>query len=63
MCMWIHDNFAEIFASNIDPLQNPAYLHNRQMLFFGISISFAVLAFLLIISYLKPWGKRAKYTY
>lgn len=44
--------------NGINPLQNPFYLDNRQMLLIGISISIAILAFEVVISYLKPWGKR-----
>jgi hypothetical protein len=54
----IHDNFHGIFSRLVHPLQNPAYLENRQLLFTGIAISFAILIFLLLVSYLKPWGKR-----
>lgn len=38
--------------------QSPAYLHNHQMLIVGTIISLAILFILLLISYLKPWGKR-----
>lgn len=58
MRVWIHDNFTLIFSSPLHPLQNPFYLQNREMLFIGIAISFTILVFLLVISYLKPWGKR-----
>ncbi|MGM0866691.1 MAG: DUF2269 domain-containing protein [Bacillota bacterium] len=58
MRMWIHDNFKPIFSSSLHPLQNPLYLENREMLFIGTAISFSILLFLAIISYLKPWGKR-----
>jgi len=58
MRMWIHDNFKPIFSSSLHPLQNPLYLENREMLFTGSAISFAILLFLVVISYLKPWGKR-----
>ncbi len=54
----IHDNFDSIFSSVVHLLQNPVYLVNRQLLFIGIAISFAILISLLVISYLKPWGKR-----
>jgi Na+-transporting methylmalonyl-CoA/oxaloacetate decarboxylase gamma subunit len=47
-----------ITVVNIHPLQNPVYLENRQLLFFGTAISFSILLFLPIISYYKPWGKR-----
>lgn len=39
-------------------LQNPAYSHSRQMLLIGIAIALIIMFFLIIISYLKPWGKR-----
>lgn len=47
--------------SSIDqmiPLQNPAYLHSREMLIIGTIISLSILFFLVVISYFKPWGKR-----
>lgn len=55
MRIWI-DN--ALITSGIHPLQNPAYLEDRQLLFIGIAICVAILLFLVIISYLKPWGKR-----
>ncbi|WP_146160473.1 hypothetical protein [Desmospora activa] len=61
MRVWIHDTFGEIFSSQLPPLGNPMYLENRQMLFVGIAISLSILSFLVIISYIKPWGKRKKY--
>ncbi len=59
MRRWIHGHIAVSAAS---PLQNPAYLHNRQLLFIGIAISLSGLIFLTAISYLKPWGKRTSAT-
>lgn len=58
MRICIHDHFERIFSSKLDPLQNPLYLDNREMLLIGTAISFAILLFLVIISYIKPWGKR-----
>jgi len=58
MRIWIHESFTKIFSGNLHPLQNPAYLENREMLFIGTAISFSILIFLIVISYLKPWGKR-----
>lgn len=46
--------------SGVYPLQNPAYLESRQLLFIGIAVSIALLFFLVIVSYLKPWGGRNK---
>lgn len=53
--IWIDNALA---TSGMHPLQNPAYLTDRQLLFIGIAICIAILFFLVIISYLKPWGKR-----
>lgn len=63
MCMrvWIHDSFPILFADGMNPLQNPAYLENRRLLVMGTLVSLSILTFLVVISYLKPWGKRKKY--
>ncbi len=53
-----HDNFYKIFPDNIHPLNNPDYLQNRELLFISFAVAFAILISLLLISYLKPWGKR-----
>lgn len=62
MCMrvWIHDSFPILFADGMNPLQNPAYLENR-LLVMGTLVSLSILTFLVVIFYLKPWGKRKKY--
>ncbi|MFD1707234.1 DUF2269 domain-containing protein [Siminovitchia sediminis] len=60
MRIWIHTTVSGIFSNSIHPLQNPAYLYSRGMLFLGIVISFSMIIFLVVISYLKPWGKRQK---
>lgn len=54
----IHNTFPQIFAVDLYPLQNQAYLDNRLMMFIGIAICLSILIFLVAISYLKPWGKR-----
>ncbi|WP_349409852.1 DUF2269 family protein [Pseudalkalibacillus sp. SCS-8] len=58
MRVWLHDNFSEIFSSPTHPLENAFYLSNRLWIYFGLGLSFTILIFLVIISYLKPWGKR-----
>lgn len=58
MRVWLHDRFETIFSANGHPLDNPLYLQNRQMLFIGLAISFAILLCIVVISYFKPWGKR-----
>ncbi|TEB07685.1 hypothetical protein Psch_01240 [Pelotomaculum schinkii] len=45
-------------AAAIHPLQNPAYFHSLKILSIGIIISLAIFVFLVVISILKPWGKR-----
>ncbi|NLJ71988.1 MAG: DUF2269 domain-containing protein [Syntrophomonadaceae bacterium] len=47
------------FLSQANPMHNPAYFHSRQMLILGISIALGIMFFLVIISYIKPWGKRS----
>ncbi|MEH7367520.1 DUF2269 domain-containing protein, partial [Priestia megaterium] len=54
----VYNLFPQILSSNLHPLQNPLYFQSRKMLFLGISISFSLLTFLVVISYIKPWGKR-----
>jgi len=54
----VYNLFPKILSSDLHPFQNPLYFQSRRMLFGGISISFILLAFLVIISYIKPWGKR-----
>lgn len=57
--IWISDSLSTSkITSGMYPLQNAAYLENRQLLFVGIAICLALLLFLVVISYLKPWGKR-----
>ncbi|MEG6615182.1 hypothetical protein V6C27_01910 [Peptococcaceae bacterium 1198_IL3148] len=46
--------------SGLYSLQNPAYLESRQFLFIGIAISITILFLLVVVSYLKPWGKSVK---
>ncbi|WNB93893.1 DUF2269 domain-containing protein [Bacillus sp. NEB1478] len=58
MRMWIHDHFEEIFSNPVHPLENSFYLSNLQGLFLGITFSLVLLLFLVVISYVKPWGKR-----
>ena len=61
--IWISDSLSTSQITNgIYPLQNPAYFENRQLLFVGLEICIALLFFLVVISYLKPWGKREKYS-
>ncbi len=54
----VYNLFPKILSSDLQPLQNPLYFQSRQMLFIGIGISFILLGSLVIISYIKPWGKR-----
>ncbi|MCQ6268733.1 DUF2269 family protein [Fictibacillus sp. WQ 8-8] len=58
MRIWLHDNFKPVFNNPLHPLENALYLANRNMIFMGLLLSFSILAFLVIISYYKPWGKR-----
>ncbi len=54
---WVN-GMAEISAAERwQALQNPTYLHYRQMLSIFSSPQFIVLLFMVIISVLKPWGR------
>lgn len=43
---------------SLQNIMQSAYFHSRQMLLIGIAIALIIMFFLIIISYLKPWGKR-----
>ena len=45
-------------ANQVNPLQNPAYIDARQMFILGSTTLLTVLFFLVIVSIIKPWGKR-----
>lgn len=47
-----------MILSQSNPMQNPLYLHSRLMLLSGVSITLIAMLFLIIISYIKPWGQR-----
>ncbi len=44
----------------LSSLQNPSYYHSRQMLLTGVFIALIIMLSLVVISYLKPGGKRRK---
>lgn len=54
----IHNEIPKILSIELYPLQAQEYLNNRMMLFVGIVTCLVILLFLVVISYLKPWGKR-----
>lgn len=56
---WAH-NTLELSSINVNVLNNPIYLHDRQMLIMGLVSSIIVLVFVVAISRFKPWGKRNK---
>ncbi|OXM84820.1 hypothetical protein [Paenibacillus rigui] len=57
---WISETLQSSQNNSLLPLDNPVYLEYWQLLITGLSFSLAVLLFLVIISYFKPWGKRGK---
>jgi hypothetical protein len=57
---WLNGMVAISDAERIASLQNPEYLHNRQMLMIFGPIQVCVLAAVTFISVFKPWGKRAR---
>lgn len=54
---WAH-NTLELSLYDMNVLNNPVYLHDRQMLITGLILSAAVLILVVAISKFKPWGKR-----
>ncbi|HCF48756.1 MAG TPA: hypothetical protein DER60_00645 [Syntrophomonas sp.] len=56
---WLEETIALSSAGQIHLVENTTYLHSHQMLMIGTIISLSILLFLLLTSYLKPWGKRA----
>lgn len=56
---WAHSTF-ELAENDRNILNNSLYLHDRQMLIFGLIFATAVLIFVIAISKFKPWGKRKK---
>lgn len=54
----IQNEIPKILSIELYPLQAQEYLNNRMMLFVGIVTCLVILLFLVVISYLKPWGKR-----
>lgn len=57
---WIHDQLDKVFSSSLHPLQSALYLEHRTILLSCLAISLAVILFLVLISYVKPWGKVKK---
>ncbi len=61
MRIWFDQTVDLSSLGQMNPLQNPAYLHNRQLLIIGTIISLSILTFLVVTSYVKPWGKRKEH--
>lgn len=61
LVIWLEVNIDGLFSTNINPLDNPDYLWNRQWLLIGFITSLAMSLFLVVISLTKPWGMRRKY--
>ncbi|MEW6622434.1 MAG: DUF2269 domain-containing protein [Bacillota bacterium] len=57
MRFWL-DDAKYLSANDAGFLQNPVYLYNRDMLLIGFVSAVVLLILLLIISIIKPWGKR-----
>lgn len=58
MRVWFEQTIALSMVGQANPLHNPAYFANRQMLIAGTVFSLALLTFLVAVSVFKPWGKR-----
>lgn len=55
--LWIHPRLEAIFPPGVDPLHSPVYLENRNALLISLLFSISLIIALIVISYLKPWGK------
>lgn len=55
--IWIEGSL-HASAAGVHPLENPAYLHSRELLFIGTAIALAILISLTVISVFKPWRKK-----
>ncbi|MEG6522906.1 DUF2269 domain-containing protein [Desulfotomaculum sp. 1211_IL3151] len=58
MRIWFDQTVDLSSSGQMNPLQNPAYLHSRELLIIGTIISLGILISLVVISYFKPFGKR-----
>ncbi|MGF7184875.1 hypothetical protein GGQ84_000960 [Desulfitispora alkaliphila] len=54
------DDAIYISVNDANFLENAIYTYSRGAILYGLIGALAVVIFLLIISVLKPWGKRKK---
>ena len=56
--IWVQGSIQITKAKGLDALTDPVYLHDRNMLIISSIIQTSLLLFVIVISVLKPWGKR-----
>ncbi|MCM3719001.1 DUF2269 family protein [Fictibacillus phosphorivorans] len=56
--IWVQSSIQITKAKGLDALTDPVYLHDRNMLIISAIIQTSLLLFVIVISVLKPWGKR-----
>ncbi|MBY6036969.1 hypothetical protein KUV80_09900 [Fictibacillus nanhaiensis] len=60
--IWVQGSIQITKAKGLDALTDPVYLHDRNMLIISSIIQTSLLLFVIVISVLKPWGKRKQKT-
>ncbi|SFD99198.1 hypothetical protein SAMN05428981_10318 [Bacillus sp. OV194] len=58
--IWVQCTIKITSIQGLDALKDPTYLHDRNMMIFSAVIQTSLLLFVIVISVIKPWGKRKK---
>lgn len=56
--IWVQSSIKITTEKGLNALHDPIYLHDRNMLIISAAIQTSLLVFVIVISVLKPWGKR-----
>lgn len=56
--IWVQSSIKITTEKGLNALHDPIYLHDRNMLIISAAIQTSLLVFVIVISILKPWGKR-----
>ncbi|MEW9503402.1 hypothetical protein [Jeotgalibacillus marinus] len=55
---WVQSAIEITSVKGLDALNDPVYLNDRSMIIMSAAIQTSILIFVVIISVIKPWGKR-----
>jgi uncharacterized membrane protein len=58
--IWVQSTIKITAEKGLQALNDPIYLHDRSMLIICSAIQTSLLVFVIIISVIKPWGKRRR---